>query len=236
MVDILLLNRMWAANPTTFNDPFDCYPHVDLTGTYEEARAFMERSITRTGRAISKERQHGLATDIERDGFITMMDGLQPQDVFRESISQFGIVSLAQCNSDILMWSHYAENHTGVCLEFATDVEPFIKAQKVRYKVERPRFRPLNRDRSDLIERVLLYKAKFWEYEHEWRYVRIGTGLVEFSPQTLTAIILGAAVNPQFVEQLKALIAEREIPIALKQASFDARDYKLHIQDIDGTG
>src|SRR3990170_8890726 len=32
---------------------------------------------------------------------------------------------------DILMWSHYSQNHTGFCLEFDTSFEPFDKVHKV---------------------------------------------------------------------------------------------------------
>ena len=232
MKDILLLNQMWAADPTTFNDPFDCYPHIDLTGTYDEARAWMALRIARTGQTVSEEKQHVLAKQIERDGFISLMEE-SPEATFRNSISQFGIIALTTDPKNILMWSHYAQNHTGVCLEFATDIQPFLTAVEVRYDKARPVFRPMMADRSDLIERVLLYKAKFWEYEHEWRYFRVGAGLISFEPSTLTSIILGAAATPHFVGQLRALIDERQAPIEVKQASFDLREYKLHVDRLE---
>ncbi len=31
------------------------------------------------------------------------------------------------------MWSHYADSHKGICLEFDTSFEPFNKSRQVKY-------------------------------------------------------------------------------------------------------
>ncbi len=36
------------------------------------------------------------------------------------------------------MWSHYANNHTGICIGFDTEVSPFNSTKKVTYNGERP--------------------------------------------------------------------------------------------------
>lgn len=81
------------------------------------------------------------------------------------------------------------------------------------------------------MQRILLRKSKIWEYEEEWRYFQIkeGPGLVRFDPACLTAIILGAAVQPRFVAQLQLVLDARPVPVVIKQASLDPQTYALRI-------
>jgi hypothetical protein len=36
----------------------------------------------------------------------------------KKAIKELGVVCLSEINNDILMWSHYADGHTGFCIEF----------------------------------------------------------------------------------------------------------------------
>ncbi len=52
----------------------------------------------------------------------------------RENItSRRGITCLSELCNDSLMWAYYGGGHTGLCLEFDSDVIPFNKAIKVKY-------------------------------------------------------------------------------------------------------
>jgi len=48
----------------------------------------------------------------------------------------FGVLSLSEIPDDILMWSHYANNHDGLCLEFDPNLHPkaFPRLNPVRYQ------------------------------------------------------------------------------------------------------
>lgn len=52
----------------------------------------------------------------------------------------FGVLSLSAKPDDILMWSHYANRHDGVCLEFRTTAHPnaFPRLHPVRYELRYP--------------------------------------------------------------------------------------------------
>jgi len=227
---ILIDSELWAASPTTFNDPFDCFPDIDLSGTYDEALAFIDLRTARTGMTINRENRRKMARDIHKRG-LGSISGEGGPATWRQSIEQFGVVSFSESCTDILMWSHYAENHTGVCLEFGTETQPISFVAKVVYGPERPAFRPLEPDRTHLIERILLHKADIWSYEREWRYLSIkeGAGKTRFPPSALKAVILGAAADEAFERALMDLIAAREVQVPVRRARFDEKTFRLHV-------
>lgn len=59
----------------------------------------------------------------------------------KQAVDQhFGVFCLAQQPDNILMWSHYADEHAGICIEFdtAAHANVFHNIQPVEYKVESP--------------------------------------------------------------------------------------------------
>jgi len=99
--------------------------------------------------------------------------------------AQIGILSLAERPDNLLMWSHYAQNHTGFVIEFDEEHSFFKSAsdgtehknpltlQRVQYSVGRPK-RPLINSIKDFEQNPSWYlvKSEEWQYEHEWRMMR----------------------------------------------------------------
>ena len=68
------------------------------------------------------------------------------------------------------MWSHYADSHKGVCLEFSGGPDsPFSKASPVTYQLQYPAGSIVATPRERLAELTSLTKALPWAYEEEWR-------------------------------------------------------------------
>jgi hypothetical protein len=230
--DIIIENKLWAGKPSSFNDPFDCFPSIELIGNYSEAKAFIKRSDARIGTIRGRKELNELARKIEQEG-LGSFEATQKNNDWRQLIDKFGVISFSQESINILLWSHYAQNHTGVCLEFGTEDTPTKDIHPVTYDKTRPSYRLLDPDRTTTktMERVLLRKADFWSFEREWRHVSIisGPGQIEFPPTSLKSIILGAAVSPTFESILRSVIATRPTPLPIKRARFDEREFKLHI-------
>lgn len=101
-----------------------------------------------------------------------------------------------------VMWAHYAEKHSGVCLGFA--IEPSVLS-KVDYTdkkidVELGVHLPRGGLSVDLLNKILLTKSTSWEYEQEWRVLSQlktpdpsnGLYYTDFGQQVeLRAVILG---------------------------------------------
>src|SRR5206468_192987 len=51
---------------------------------------------------------------------------------------QIGVYCVSAVQDDILVWSHYGQNHEGVCLIFEADRDVFRTAQRVSYARSRP--------------------------------------------------------------------------------------------------
>lgn len=112
---------------------------------------------------------------------VSHMDVLFKSGELQKSISHIvAYVSFSEKPNDILMWSHYAEKHTGVCVEFDVAALGVIakNLSQVKYapKIgdERPRI-PLGDDQDEKyqenVREFLSTKAKEWEYEKEWRSI-----------------------------------------------------------------
>ena len=95
-----------------------------------------------------------------------------------EILSDRSIFCMSETNDNILMWSHYADDHKGAVIEFHAQLEDsaFLVAQRVRYESTIPVFTLTlemvkERRADELFEMTTLTKSKDWEYEKEWRIV-----------------------------------------------------------------
>src|SRR5690606_17830387 len=81
--------------------------------------------------------------------------------------------SLSKTNDNILMWSHYAKNHTGIVIEFDVleDIDFFTTPLNVSYQKS---YQPLDYfyDRKNAVFRTLSLKSHLWKYEEEVRVVK----------------------------------------------------------------
>lgn len=235
--DIIVGNKLWAGSPLAFNDPFDCFPYVDLSGSERERKQWVKRYGMRHFGGKPRPERRRLAKQIDRGlrvGFrkepAAADDGAH--DAWRDVLQNTGVISLAERPDDMLMWGYYADSHRGYCLEFATAEEPFMRAHRVQYTEQRPVYRPFDPDRRDLMERLLLQKATFWQHEKEWRIAKPKeVGALDFPSASLTAIILGANILFDDEAALRQMAGEREVPVAIKRAKLDAKTFTLSIVD-----
>ena len=170
---VVLKNQIWWASPLTFNDPFDCFPSVDVSGSSAERAKWLKLRVNRNYPDLSRQQRRLKMRELApatKQLFGSTAANEGGADAWRDARRAMGVLSLTAKPTDMLMWGHYANSHQGACLEFDTSHPPFNLAHRICYDDERPIFRPLNADRSDLMERTLLRKAKVWEYEDECEF------------------------------------------------------------------
>lgn len=107
----------------------------------------------------------------------------------RRQIDCIGITSLSETSRNLLMWSHYASEHKGVCIGYKI---PLITPHKSN-SIEPPELRKVNYDSllfdhehidllketntdtdeifAQIAERILTTKSEGWSYEKEHRYI-----------------------------------------------------------------
>ena len=95
------------------------------------------------------------------------------QDVYDRGRNNLGVHCFARKPMNILMWSHYAAQHFGFCLQFDTaqNSRTFTQALPVTYEVHYPVINWVDDFRDHSIE-GLLRKHGNWKYEKESRIVR----------------------------------------------------------------
>jgi hypothetical protein len=109
--------QIYFCSPRDFNDPFDCRLHPAFEGSY--------RGTNSVAKLLANERFAGQPRNFRRgkarELAIKLHQGFLER-VFREwrceYVDNSGMICLSESCGDILMWSHYAEKHTGVVLEF----------------------------------------------------------------------------------------------------------------------
>jgi hypothetical protein len=142
------------------NDPFECIVPSFLDTPSDILRSFLEEKVRefRPGLTCDQIREGAAAIDLER----------LRQDM-QNDVDKVGILSLTERRDDLLMWSHYANSHRGLCLEFATSIYEvfFGRTQPVVYSGERSIFDPREPE-TKRVENVVLTKSKHWTYELEW--------------------------------------------------------------------
>lgn len=136
-----------------------------------------------------------------------------------------------------LMWSHYAENHSGICLEFSTDIPMFGNAMKVNYSMNCPLWLQNLTEKIGL--EMVLTKAKSWEYEREFRVWTVGEGSPSpyLSPQgnflalpdgALTSIIAGCVAD---YDAIRAIVDAHMPSLPVKRAVKVDHKFELQIAD-----
>ena len=148
---------------SALNDPFEVCPsekylieqRVELFGLYEFSEEFKEKSI---------EKQNWVKS---------MLNSL---------FNTAGIVSFAETRDNLLMWSHYANNHRGLVVTFDTSHDFFKKDDRksrelgrVHYRKDRLKSLPLMRlEYGSVITdstRIYFEKSDEWIYEKEHRMI-----------------------------------------------------------------
>lgn len=154
-----------------------------------------------------------------------------------EAIDSTGVHSFATSPKNLLLWSHYADSHRGVCLiyETAKDLDTFVKALPVEYSKYFPVIKYTPDIAGDLIRKAFLTKAHEWEYEKERRIFeskRAGHYMA-FAPRALVGVILGAKISAANEAMIRKLLLERDArhhpPLRLYRAICQESSYAIKV-------
>lgn len=169
----VLQNRtVWFARPNSLNDPFDCKIPFDNGINRQELKKFLP--IYKKFKGISE-----IQLNDEMKMITDPKGQINPEfmkvwtivlEKAEEQLRNSGIFCLSQCNANVLMWSHYADNHKGFCIEFVrssqNDLGNYEKTRRVKYTRNYPIISPINEKAYDL---KFFTKSIDWKYEKEWR-------------------------------------------------------------------
>nr|WP_315231877.1 DUF2971 domain-containing protein [uncultured Albidiferax sp.] len=150
-----------------------------------------------------------------------------------------GILSLGERYACPLMWSHYGDQHRGICLGYSVPSHAAAELYQVRYGGSREVLashvlKMLDGDvqaRSAVDEAVLLRKAGDWRYEKEWRH--LGLRGLQGSPFELEEVIFGIRCNAAVMHSVRKALDGRDREVLL-YAMYETRGgFKLKREPLD---
>lgn len=159
---------------------------------------------------------------------------------------QYRVGCLCTDYKNRLMWSHYADGHRGICIEYdfnasCKELEEIL-ILPVIYTKERIKFpasvafatnkgdEKVKREAAYATILSLLTKDEVWNYENEWRVIALGgEGKENIKMPPISCIYVGAMCNDENKVKLKELADELKIPI--KQMVIDRGEFTLHVQE-----
>ncbi len=208
-LDMIIADNLYYADPGTFNDPLDTRPslNADLPAPDLERalRLLVEQRVSAEMTAAAKTIRYKGPKTLDHIGRLSRLQADQviaeisynaadpsyevddPHQFLlghyleKELLLQYekGIVSLAERANCPLMWSHYADQHHGVCIGYSAPSDVRDDLHKVRYGgkrlVDASKVLAMvdgdKQARRQVDEAVLLRKAASWRYEQEWRLI-----------------------------------------------------------------
>ena len=271
-IDILQNRLIRFTQPNALNDPFEAKPHFHAFATKAGLASAFADMIRQAPTVVWEDFRRVTQTNLDRQAFADKLQGdpdyadwlyknvglSDPLPKEEKKVEKWfkvvGILSLSETWDNLLMWAHYAEEHTGFVLmldgshDFFKGNDPllgFAKPERVEYKSERP---------STTIEEVtvpeiFLTKGSDWQYEKEWRYLKYLNDaderreepnnypieLFRLPPKCIKGVILGCRRSKELENNIVAL--RRDDPefghLQILQARASTRRYRLGIEEIE---
>lgn len=178
------------SSPLFFNDPYDCtfcFQPEAVINIVERQRYI--KSLQKVLKLSQKEkniiRGSKSAEEALRKIFKTHNISFSPE--WWNSFAEIGeessikitenvkVVCLSELYDSVLMWSHYAKNHTGFCIEYNFDERDVFYEHLYQVVYTNDRYAvhdtDLKSNNPDWIYKAICQKADAWSYEKEWRIV-----------------------------------------------------------------
>jgi Protein of unknown function (DUF2971) len=231
---ICIEGKLYCSTPRDFNDPFDCLPSVASPQTLDKIASGADLLIAKFAESLPEHHPTEIA-DLANERLLS----LSPEDLMEWSklscettARQMGVFCLSERVDSVLMWSHYANNHTGIAIMF----DPLINLKgglmsllKVRYQAARPKISYFDSEDVMGFADALSTKASFWDYEMEWRkIVPNGAGtLAQFDSKIVTGLAFGANCTADARRVVKDVLGDREMNFWEMVPSAD--NFELHL-------
>jgi len=221
-------NELFFSSPYRFNDPFDSKVVLRCDGKAQQKEEYLCAQYKKKQPTLSEEE---IRAHVHGREEIILNETLEKaRDRLRNGLD---VCCFTERRDDILMWAHYAGQHTGFCLEFDADNEFFARALRVKYGAIRAIINVLSLDSlsEGEVAKKLLIKARDWKHEQEWRIVDYGKGeeIQNFPAEALRGVILGCKISPENKENVLKWCSERKHAPTIYQAKEKEDHFGLDI-------
>jgi hypothetical protein len=207
--------ELYFSSPASFNDPFDSkIKHNYSLLNDEERNSYIQNLLSK-----GKQNFDNLSIQLSHQNRVQliemMMNDKEKFQVWAEELEidvinkTIGIISFSLQWKNILMWSHYAKNHSGYCI--GLNEAKLRKISKIEYgglvhyplDNKFPSVHPMM-DENDSFYLKFFTKSKDWNYEEEYRIVNFippdkdidsSNRLLKYNADFIDEVILGIKMN-----------------------------------------
>ncbi|MGY3855285.1 DUF2971 domain-containing protein [Aeromonas aquatilis] len=244
-----LNKKIWFSFPQDFNDPFDCQINADKTCSEASCEQCRYAYGPQCDQFLYALRQLTLDQRI---------DIKQVAKSTNDQLERVGVSCFSKNKYNILMWSHYADSHKGICVEFEQDTlfNEKIKFSDVKYHESFPfhelqnsleaceedwgdNLTPMDTVIAVFSDAILTTKYKAWKDEEEVRAIYTGTddfksdGGFIFSPSAIKNVFFGCKTSARDMATIKLLFTGKEFSsvhfFMMKKA---ADEYSLQSEEL----
>lgn len=149
----------------TFNDPFDSRPAYKIAAR-EDAIGWIKERLTHI-RNPSKRIQQQTQL-LRQSGKVRTFGQIESDQI----LDEIGILCMSESWDNPILWAHYANKHTGICVGFHSDRDVFRLADPITYSSVRPVIERPRDTKDEMLEKAFLTKDLCWETEAEWRVIK----------------------------------------------------------------
>ncbi|MEO9806691.1 MAG: DUF2971 domain-containing protein [Reichenbachiella sp.] len=228
---VLTKGELYLASPADFNDPFDCRIAVNfhLLNTDKKIMNYVN-FVTEKHR--QSQASMGVNVDDEKERLFTAikffperMQLHMEEQYFPEQDRRYGIISLSELWDSILMWGHYAHNHTGFNIGFKwsklKDSPLFSVVGPVIYEDKFPQINPIDNSSADSNIEMVFTKATDWSYEKEYRLFKMyyphlpnsKDRVIALDKSFIAEINLGVKFPPDSLFEIQKIAKKLNVPL-----------------------
>lgn len=223
LLQSLKSNTFYFSNPFDFNDPFECRP-AQFVAKVKDLKIFKKYLIE-----SGESKQIEYANNIEYNSY-TVASLLQINHLRTKEI---GVSCFTTKSDDILMWSHYADSHKGICfiIDILEDPKFFQNIRKVKYTKTREKYNFLRK--PELVFSFFSKKFVKWKYEDEIRVFKDFQGRHPFKKEIIKGVIFGSDTSTRNKNRVRKLLIDCGYHCEFYQAKTSYTDYSFNIEKID---
>ena len=235
---------LWLSKPTEFNDFFDSRILLDTDSAVNDIDGHMNtvfKNFDFKQKAINmytkiREYDPALFHDLVNIPYLNV-------------VGNFGICCFSTKCDNLLMWSHYANRHKGVCVKYNFENEKYISSilHPVTYSKEYPKVKYVDSYNYGVFEKLFLTKSIDWKNEDEWRLVQTkyatnlkyedggpkNYGRLDVNKSSIVEVVFGCNAVEADIEYVKhAFIDAGYSSVVFKQASEVNFRYQLKFTEI----
>ena len=285
-LQMLRESKVWMATPSSFNDPFDCQPSIlrnteteqrnlaTIVGNYRsqikkalradskladgKGRPMAHRTLVNLRRFLESRQPNERKYQALKKYFLVPPDGEAALGLLQARLARIGVLSLSAHPTEMLMWAHYASQHSGFCLGFERSDGSLLKnnahTKPVNYVDE---YLQLGLDSLELswsvsvqdcsisdsmeidieephLQAVIYTKSTKWDREQEWRVLVPQGRVLSGYPGPLRTVIFGLRCGQESRRLVEETVQEASHEGTIQFAEIQSRagSFDLGIRDL----